>query len=108
MPHPGTGHGHFLNHKGAPTQHATVQESACKRAALRERRPDAPQTAIDSVITVATGKKLQGTGVWSFLKVEGTPAVRAVLATTAVALVAIAASPDLVSALTTDSSINGN
>ena len=64
------------------------------------------QTAIDSVITVATGKKLEGTGVWSFLKVDGSPAIRAGLGATLVALVAVAASPDLVAALTTDASIN--
>ena len=64
------------------------------------------QTAIDSVVTVATGKKLQGTGVWGFLKVEGSPAVRAGLGATIVALVAVAASPELVAALTTDASIN--
>ena len=55
---------------------------------------------------MATGKKLQGTGVWSFLKVDGSPVVRAGLGATFVALVALAASPDLVAALTTDASIN--
>jgi len=61
---------------------------------------------MDSLVTVATGKELKGTGVWSFVKLEGSAPVRAVLASFAVALIAVASSPDLVTALTTDASIN--
>ena len=70
------------------------------------RRWLAAQTAIDSVVTVATGKKLQGTGVWSWIKVEGTPAARAAIVSVVAALAVVVTNPELVSALTTDSSIN--
>ena len=63
-------------------------------------------TAIDSVKSIATGKDLKGTGVWSFVKVEGTPQGRAALAAAILAIVVVASSPQLVSALVTDASIN--
>ena len=63
-------------------------------------------TAIDSVKSIATGKDLKGTGVWSFVKVEGTPQGRAALAAAILAIVGVASSPQLVSALVTDASIN--
>ena len=55
---------------------------------------------------MATGKELKGTGVWSFIKTDGSPASRAAVGAVFAALVAVIASPDLVSALTTDASIN--
>lgn len=55
---------------------------------------------------MATGKKLQGTGVWGFIKVEPSPAGRASIAAVLVALAAVASNPGLVTALTADSSIN--
>ena len=63
-------------------------------------------TAIDSVKSIATGKDLKGTGVWSFVKVEGTPQGRAALAAAILDIVVVASSPQLVSALVTDASIN--
>ena len=66
----------------------------------------ARRTAIDSVISVATGKELKGTGVWSWIKTEGGPASRAAIAAVLLSVVVVAASPELVSALTTDASIN--
>ena len=64
------------------------------------------QTAIDSVISVASGKSLKGTGVWSFIKVEGTPQARAAIATALVAIVALIANPGVVTAALSDGSIN--
>ena len=55
---------------------------------------------------MATGKELKGTGVWSWIKLDGSPVTRASIGAVIVALAALAASPDLVSALTTDASIN--
>ena len=64
------------------------------------------QTAIDSAITVATGKKLQGTGVWSWIKVDGTPVTRAAIGVAFLSILGVALSPDLVSAIMSDSSVN--
>ena len=58
------------------------------------------------MIAVATGKDLKGTGVWGFINVKGTTTGRATIAAVIVAIVALTQSPGLVSALTTDSSIN--
>ena len=58
------------------------------------------------MVTVVTGKELQGTGVWGFVKADGSATNRAVIAATIVALVVVFNSPSLVAALTTDSSIN--
>lgn len=43
--------------------------------------------------------ELKGTGVWSFFKVDASPVGRAAVAATLVAVVAIVANPDFVSAL---------
>ena len=64
------------------------------------------RTAIDSVISVATGKELKGTGVWSWIRVEPSVAGRAGIAATLTAMAVVASNPGLVSALTSDSSIN--
>jgi hypothetical protein len=63
-------------------------------------------TAVNSVVTVAKGKDLEGTGVWSFVKVKGSPTNRAILGSILLALTAVIANPQLVSAFTTDASIN--
>lgn len=65
-----------------------------------------PQTAIDSVISVATGKELKGTGVWSWIKIEASPVNRAAMAAALATIVVVATNPEFVSALTTDASIN--
>ena len=58
------------------------------------------------MISVASGKDLKGTGVWSFINIKGSTAGRATIAAALVAVAALVASPELVSALTTDASIN--
>ena len=58
------------------------------------------------MISVATGKELKGTGVWSFIKVEPSPASRAGIAATLAAIALVASNPGLVTALTSDTSVN--
>ena len=58
------------------------------------------------MITVASGKDFRGTGVWSFVKIEGTPVGRAALAAAIVAVAGVAANPSLVSAALNDNSVN--
>ena len=70
------------------------------------RLAPAAQTAIDSAITVATGKELKGTGVWSWIKVDGSPVGRAGIIAAFAVVAALVSNPDLVSALTSDASIN--
>lgn len=55
---------------------------------------------------MATGKELKGTGVWSFVKVNGSPQGRAAIAAALLSIVVVVSNPELVSALTTDASIN--
>ena len=55
---------------------------------------------------MATGKDLKGTGVWSFIKVQASPASRAAIAATIVAIVVAVTNPSVVSALTSDASVN--
>ena len=63
-------------------------------------------SAANSVVTVAKGNDFQGTGVWSFIKFKGSPQNRAILGSAILALAAIVANPQLVSAFMVDSSVN--
>ena len=59
------------------------------------------------MISVATGKELKGTGVWSFIKVpENSTTGRAAILAVFAALAFVVVSPGAVTALTTDASIN--
>ena len=57
-------------------------------------------------MSVATGKDLKGTGVWSFIKIKATPVTRASIAAVLAAAAYVIGNPEVVSALTSDSSIN--
>ena len=58
------------------------------------------------MISVATGKDFRGTGVWSFIKIQGTPDGRAALAGAIVAAGVAATNPQIVTTALADNSVN--
>ena len=58
------------------------------------------------MISVATGKDFRGTGVWSFIKIQGTPVGRAALAGAIVAAGVAATNPQMVTTALADNSVN--